>query len=211
MIKIENLSKRFKENLILNNINLEFRDGMSYAIIGTNGSGKSVLLKLICGFSKPTTGTIIADGNRVGIDCDFIKNSGIFINAPEFINDLTGRQNLELISTVRNIVSKQDIDSLLSKLLMSTYADKKVKHYSLGMKQKLRIAQAIMESPSILILDEPMNALDKENIILVRQILQEFVKKGNLLIFTSHNKDDIDLLADVIFEINDGTIIDHQS
>jgi len=206
MIKMENISKKYKDNFVLSNINLEFENGKCYAICGTNGSGKSVLLKLICGFSKPTTGVITVDGVRVGIDRDFIKDAGIFINTPEFINDLTGRQNLELIAQVRKKVTKLDIDFLLSKLLMSEYCDKKVKNYSLGMKQKLRIAQAIMENPSILILDEPMNALDKENVVLVRGILHEHVKKGNQLIFTSHNMEDVAQLADVIFEIDKGTI-----
>jgi ABC-2 type transport system ATP-binding protein len=206
MIKMENISKKYKDNFVLSNINLEFENGKSYAICGTNGSGKSVLLKLICGFSKPTTGVITVDGVRVGIDSDFIKDAGIFINTPEFINDLTGRQNLELIAQVRKKVTKQDIDFLLEKLLMTEYSDKKVKNYSLGMKQKLRIAQAIMENPSILILDEPMNALDKENVVLVRELLHEHVKKGNQLIFTSHNLEDVAQLADVIFEINKGTI-----
>lgn len=203
---MKNISKSYKNVSVINNLSISFKKGKGYGVMGYNGSGKSVLLKLIAGFAFPDKGEIIIDGKILKKDIDFIQNAGVVINAPEFISSMSGFNNLKYLAEIKNIISTDDINNILYKLNLYEARLKKVSTYSQGMKQRLRLAQALMESPEILLLDEPMNALDKEGTKLVKNILKEHIKKGNTLIFTSHSKDDFVELADETYEIEEGTL-----
>ena len=157
-------------------------------------------MKCICGFSLLNQGRIICNNKTINKDIDFIQDTGIIIETPEFINDLTGYKNLKIIAEIRNVIDDKDILKTMEILDLEKDKDKKVGKYSLGMKQKLRIAQAIMEKPKILILDEPTNGLDKRSVVIVREILKKFIKKGGTLVMTSHNKEDMDILCDQVYE-----------
>lgn len=202
-IVLENISKEYKDKLIFRNISLSLKRGGCYAFTGYNGCGKSVLMKIICGFTAPTSGKVVIDGKVLGTDIEFIEDAGISINAPDFMNELTGFENLKILAGIQNKITEEDIRKTVHELRLDEFIDKKVKAYSLGNKQRLRIAQAIMEKPKTLILDEPMNALDKSGIKIVRNIMQRHVKNGGTIIFTSHNADDLDALDATIFEFDD--------
>lgn len=202
IIKIENATKRFKHKTIFENITINIESGSSVGFIGYNGCGKSLLMKCICGFSLLTEGRIFCDNKQIGVDIDFIENAGVIIESPEFIGDLSGFKNLKNISEILGKINDAHIIKIMALLGLEDDKDKKVNHYSLGMKQKLRIAQAIMESPKILILDEPTNGLDKESVEKVRHIFRKFVDRGGTLLLASHNKGDIDFLCDHLYEYN---------
>lgn len=204
MINLRNIEKKYKDNLIFDNVNFDFKENTSYAITGINGCGKSVLLKIICGFSLPDQGTVRINGEKLGVKYDFIPNAGVSINAPEFVKTMTGYENLKALAEIKNICTDEDIHNLCRQLGIDQALNKKYKTYSLGMKQKLRLAQALMENPDILILDEPFNALDENSVKVVKDILNKFIRQPNkILIFTSHHIDDVEDLADVILLIKD--------
>lgn len=200
IIRIENAAKRFKNKTIFENVNIDIERGTSVGFAGHNGCGKSVLMKCICGFSVLSEGKIFFQDKEIGVDIDFIENAGVIIESPEFIEDLSGYKNLKAIAEILNKIDDTHILKIMKLLGLYEDKDKKVCHYSLGMKQKLRIAQAIMESPQVLILDEPTNGLDKENVQRVRQILKKFVEHGGTLLLASHNKGDIAFLCDRVYE-----------
>lgn len=202
MIILEHVTKAFSNNLVLDDLSIEFEAGKSYAITGYNGCGKSVLLKVICGFSKPTAGRVFVDGQEIGRQIDFIQNAGISINAPEFINSMTGLENLLALASIRKKIGKEQILQTVAQLELEPFIHQKVKTYSLGTKQRLRLAQAMMEQPQILILDEPMNALDQKMVEWVTRLLNQFVQQGKTLLFTSHHAQDIDTLASDIYEFD---------
>lgn len=200
MIKIENAAKRFKDKTVFKNVNIEIESGTSVGFVGHNGCGKSVLMKCICGFSRLSEGEIFCRDKEIGVDIDFIENAGVIIESPEFIEDLSGYKNLKAIAEILNKIDDNQILKVMKLLGLYEDKDKKVCYYSLGMKQKLRIAQAIMESPQVMILDEPTNGLDKENVQKVRRILKNFVDLGGTLILASHNKGDIEFLCSRVYE-----------
>jgi ABC-2 type transport system ATP-binding protein len=203
MIQLENISKAFRDNLIFEKVNLAVEDGEKVFIRGINGSGKSILLKIIVGFSKPTTGNVVVDNYQIGKDRDFIPDAGISINTPQFMNNWTGLENLSYLASINGKASKEKIIQLANKLSLEQDLSKKYKIYSLGMRQKMRIIQALMEEPRYLILDEPFDALDKGSKEMVLQLLEEFLKEDpkRSLIFTSHN-DRMEEFATRIYEIN---------
>ena len=162
IVRIENLHKKFGDVTALENVNLSMEKGKIYGIIGRNGSGKTVLFKLITGFLKPTKGRVIVCGKEIGKDTDFADNVGIIIENPGFLKGYTGFKNLAYLAGIRNVIGKEEIRESMQKVGLDPDSHKKVGRYSLGMKQRLGIAQAIMENPEILILDEPMNSLDKQ-------------------------------------------------
>lgn len=206
MIQLENVTKAYKNNVIFRNLSLEIPTGASVAVTGYNGSGKSVLLKLITGFSRPDSGTIIVDGRQIGKDVDFIQNAGVFINAPQFMNHATGYENLMMLAEIQKKIGKQEILDVLERMKLTDAKDKKVRTYSQGMIQRLRIAQAIMESPDILIMDEPLNALDKEGIDIAHHIFQEFIENPQkTLLFASHNAEEIRDFASSVIQVGDAT------
>ncbi|HIR88350.1 MAG TPA: ATP-binding cassette domain-containing protein [Candidatus Fimimorpha faecalis] len=206
IIEIRNATKRFKDKTVFENISLNFEKGKSYGFIGYNGCGKSVFFKTICGFSRLTEGEVICNGKVIGKDMDFIQDAGVVIETPEFINDYSGFKNLKLLAQVQNKIGDKEILETLEMVGLSNDKDKKVRKYSLGMKQKLRLAQAFMEKPKILILDEPMNGLDKKSVLVVRSILNRFVNNGGTLLMTSHNAEDIQTCCEYIYEFDNQMI-----
>lgn len=203
IISLENVSVNFKRNLLFENVNLTIDKGNIYGITGPNGSGKSVLFKVICGFIFPNTGRVIVNGIAIGEGKRrFPNNFGIIIDRPGFIANKSGYQNLKDLASIRGIVGEDEIFEAMDQVGLDPLAPEKVKDYSLGMKQKLAIAQAIMERQETLILDEPFNALDVDSVDRIRALLLKFKKEGKTIIITSHNQSDIDHLCDYVYRIN---------
>lgn len=206
MISIENLNKQFKNQLVLNNINVEFSNGHIYGIIGRNGSGKTVLLKCICGFLKPTTGVISVNHKIVGKDIDFPENLGFIIETPGFLLNYSGYKNLKYLASIREKIDSNEIKESMSLVGLDSADKKHVGKYSMGMRQRLGIAQAIMEKPDILVLDEPMNALDKNGVEEMRRLFLKMKSEGKLILLTSHNREDIEILCDEVYEMEEGIL-----
>lgn len=202
VIKVQNVSKSYKGITIFDDINLTIEEGKIYGIVGHNGSGKSVLFKLICGFVIPDNGTVYVRERELGKSIRFPKDFGIIIDRPGYIANRTGFENLQSLAKIRNQITDDDIRNTMIKVGLEPYAEQKVKHYSLGMKQKLALAQAVMEDQDVLILDEPFNALDVDSIESIRNLLLAFKESGKTIILTSHNQEDINLLCDEVYRIN---------
>lgn len=202
VISLKNVSKSYKGLTLFQNVNLDIEKGSICGIVGPNGSGKSVLFKMICGFVFPDEGSIVVDGVEIGRSKRFPDNIGIIIDRPGYIANKTGFQNLKELAMIRGKISDEKIAETMEKVGLQPQAKQKVKHYSLGMKQKLAIAQAIMEDQQILILDEPFNALDAESVNNIRHLLLSFKSEGRTILLTSHNQEDIDILCDRVFRIN---------
>lgn len=205
-IEIKNLYKKFRKNYVLKDINVTFSSGNIYGIIGQNGSGKSVLLKIICSFYTQTSGEILQDGFNYIKNNTFPDDLRALIENPDFIPDLTGYENLLLLASIQNIIDKEDIIKALKDVNLFEEKDKKYKEYSLGMKQKLGIAQVLMEDPSVIILDEAFNGIDSESVKKIKKILLKEKEEGKLIIITSHYKEDINELCDIVFEMNEGEL-----
>lgn len=205
MIVLKNVSKEFKGNTIVENVNIKLEKGNIYGFQGRNGSGKTVLFKMICGFLESTTGEIYVNNKQIGKDRDFPAKCGVLIENPGFIEGISGYKNLKLLGSINNTVKDKVIQELMDYYELDYSSNKKVKDYSLGMKQKLGIIQAVMEDPKIVVLDEPMNALDKKSVERTRRLLNE-IKKDKIILITSHNQEDLNELCDEIFLIEDGVI-----
>lgn len=202
-IQIVNVTKLYKGIPVLNNISETFISGKIYGFIGRNGSGKTMLLKAISGFIKLDEGFVEINGEVVGKDIDFPRNAGIIIETPAFDGYLTGFQNLYYLAKIRKKVGREEIQKSMEMVGLDYHSSKRVRQYSLGMKQRLAIAQAIMENPDILILDEPTNTLDEEAVGVFRKILMN-EKDGKVIFIASHNKEDIETLCDVVFKLENG-------
>lgn len=205
-IDVINLSKKFKNISVLNNINLTMESGNIYGLYGKNGSGKSVFLKLICGFYFPTTGKILFDGKELNKELDYPPSLRALIEKPSFFPDLTGLENLKLLADIQNKISNDDIKRALEIVNLSEDKDKKYSKYSLGMKQKLGIAQVIMEDVEIIILDEPFNDIEDETVTKIMEYLKKERDKGKIIIISSHIKEDLLFLSNKIFYFDNGTI-----
>lgn len=205
-ILLKNVSKKFGDNEVLKNIDLKFVGGKIYGFIGRNGSGKSVLLKIICGFYNVTDGEVLLDNFNYLKNNSFPDNTRALIEKPNFLPDLTGVENLKLLASIQNKIDDKKIKDTLSKVNLSEESDKKYAKYSLGTKQKLGIAQVLMEDPNIIILDEPFNGVENETADNIRKILREERDKGKIIILASHIKEDIYGLADVVYEVDAGKI-----
>lgn len=203
-IIINNLSKSIKNHKVLDNVNLTFEGGNIYGLVGRNGSGKTMLLRAICGLIYPDEGSITIDSKRLHKDISFPESRGAIIEHVELLPNFTAFENLKILGKIRNIATDEMIKKAISSVGLNPESPEKVKTYSLGMKQKLSIAQALFENPSILLLDEPTNALDEEGVKLIRNILIEEKKKGKLIIIASHNKEDLNFLSDVTIKVSDG-------
>lgn len=206
IIKVDNVTKKFGSDIALSNVSIEFERGKIYGIVGRNGSGKTVLFKTIIGFLKPTSGRVIVDGKEIGKDTDFADNIGIIIETPGFLSAYNGYKNLEYLASIKNIIGKKEIKESMQRVGLDPNSKKKVSKYSLGMRQRLGIAQAIMENPDILILDEPMNGLDNQGVEDVRNILLNLREEGKSIILASHNKEDIEVLCDEVYEMDHGVL-----
>lgn len=201
LIEFRNVSKSFKGLTLFENLSVSFEKGKIYGIIGHNGSGKSVLFKMMCGFIFPDQGSVFVNGEELGRNKRFPENIGILIDKPGYLGDKTGFENLRYLANIQNKISDDKIKEVMEKVGLHFTIMQKVKHYSLGMKQKLAIAQAIMEDQDILLLDEPFNGLDVDSVENIRDLLKSLNKQGKTIILTSHNNDDIDILCDHVFRI----------
>ena len=203
-IFVENVTKTFGDQEVLKTVCVKFEMGKIYGIVGRNGSGKTVLLKCICGLLYPQAGTVTVGGKVVGKDVDYPENIGFIIEAPGFLPRYSGLKNLKYLASVRGKVKEYEIRKYMELVGLNPDDKKHVGNYSLGMKQRLGIAQALMENPDILILDEPMNALDNNGVEEMRTILLKMKEQGKLIIIASHVRDDIDILCDEVYGIDAG-------
>ena len=207
MIKIRNVKKTIKNETVLNNINLEFEKGFIYGLAGRNGSGKTMLLRAICGLIIPTEGSIEINGLFLHKDMSFSPNTGIIIENMQMTPQLSGFENLKALSKIKKIANEEDIDSALKRVGLENEKSQKVKKYSLGMKQKLNIAQAILEKPDLLLLDEPLNAIDQEGVERIRELLIEEKERGCIVIIASHLTEDLNRLCDKKIILDKGEVI----
>ena len=206
-IEVSNVSKKYKDRMLVEDVSFTVEKGEILGIVGLNGSGKTVLLKCICGLMDYSKGTITVNGKVIGKDCEYPANMGVIIETPGFLPYHSGYKNLEYLASLRKKISKQDIKDVLIKVGLAGEEKKLVAKYSLGMRQRLGIAQAIMENPELLILDEPMNGLDKDGIAEVRKLLLEMKAEGKTMIITSHNEEDIKVLCDKVIEMDKGRLV----
>lgn len=205
-VEIEGVTKRFGEDLVLKEVNLVMESGKVYGIVGNNGSGKTVLMKCICGFLPPSSGRIRVFGKRIGVDRDFTESLGVIIETPGFLTNQTGIRNLKILADLNRKIGETEIRQVLKRVGLNPDMKKPVGKYSLGMRQRLGIAQAIMEDPKLLILDEPFNGLDKNGVAEIRSLLLELKKEGKTILLASHNEDDIRILCDRVYEMDGGIL-----
>ena len=206
-IEVQNVVKRFRDQVVLKNISISFEKGQIHGIVGRNGSGKTVLFKCICGLMHPEEGVILVNGKRVGRDVDMPEDIGAIIEAPGFLPNYSGYKNLRFLANIRRKIGKEEILSVLKTVGLDPESRKHVGKYSLGMRQRLGIAQAIMEDPEILILDEPMNGLDNAGVQDIRALLLELKAQGKTILLASHNHEDIAALCDTVHEMDGGVLL----
>ena len=205
-ISVQHVYKDFKGEQVLKDVTHDFEAGKIHGLVGNNGSGKTVLLKCICGFLLPSSGKIFVNCKQVGKDCDFPDNLGLIIETPGFLPQYSGMKNLEILASLKNKISSETIRNTIRRVGLDPDAKKPVGKYSLGMRQRLGIAQAIMEDPSLLILDEPLNGLDKTGVREMRALIKSLKCDGKTIILASHNQVDIDELCDTVCEIDAGVM-----
>lgn len=206
-IKVDNAVKKFDKYIVLDHVNITCNKGEICGIVGRNGSGKTVLFKSICGFVKLNEGTITVNGKVMGKDLRVLKKAGIIIEEPGFLRNKSGMKNLEYLYMINNKRDKKYLRSVMKNVGLDHYSRKKVGKYSLGMRQRLAIAQATMEDQDIIILDEPMNGLDNHGVQEVREYLLQLKKQGKTILIASHNREDIDVLCDKVYEMDNGRVI----
>ncbi|KYC92933.1 ATP-binding cassette domain-containing protein [Heyndrickxia sporothermodurans] len=209
-IKVDHLSKTIQGHAVLNDINLELMKGKIYGFRGKNGSGKTMLFRAISGLIRPSKGIITVNGKVIGKDISFPENLGLLIENPGFIPEYTGLKNLELLSFIQRKINKEQVKEAIMKVGLDPKDKRKYKKYSLGMKQRLGIAQAIMENPDLIILDEPTNALDEEGVTIINQIILDLKKSGKTILIASHDRESLDKVSDEIYQIDGGKIIGHE-
>ena len=206
MVVLENVSKSFKDKTVLQKTDLTIESGKITGFIGRNGSGKTVLFKLICGLMLPTTGTVTVDGVQIGKDRDFAPDAGVLIETPSFISYESGLRNLRDLAAIQKKINLEQVRDAIRLVGLDPDDKKRVGKYSLGMRQRLGIAQAIMERPSLIILDEPMNGLDKEGVEDMRTLFARLRDEGRIILLASHTAEDIDILCDSVYELDKGAI-----
>ena len=198
MIQLEKINKKIKGNRVLNNISYTFEKGKVYGLYGINGSGKTMMLRAISGLLRMDSGKVIIDGETLGETISFSPNTGIVIENMELLPEYSAKKNLEILSKIKKIANEEDIRRALKRVGLDPDSDKKVKKFSLGMKQRLNIAQAIFEKQEIILLDEPTNALDEDGVNLIYNIVKEEKERGATIIVSTHHKEDLEELCDVI-------------
>lgn len=206
-IQLTNISKTFGKQTVLQPLTMGFEEGMIHGIIGRNGSGKTVLMKMILGILQPTTGTVIVGDKRIGKDVDFLESAGAIIETIEFIPYMSAYQNLADIAAMRGNLSKTQIKEVLEMVGLGNVGRKHVSKFSMGMRQRLAIAQAVMESPKLLILDEPMNGMDEKGVEEMRRLILARKAAGTTIILSSHNIEDIRILCDQVYRIDAGVVM----
>lgn len=208
MIEVEHLTKKLGGQIILSDISVQFEAGNIYGLMGRNGSGKTVFLKCICGFMEATEGFVSLNGKVLKKDMEYLENTGFLIERPGFLENASAYDNLRFIASIRRRAGKKEIEDSLNRVMLEPHNKKKVGNYSMGMKQRLGVAQAIMENPDILILDEPMNGLDESGVKLMRELLLDLKEKGKLIIIASHYQEDIDMLCDKVYYCKEKKLIE---
>lgn len=206
-IEIKNYTKTIKDSTVLDNINITFESGRIYGLKGKNGSGKTMLMRAVCGLIKPTSGQVVIENEVLGKDISFPRSIGVLIENPSFLASETGFSNLRMLADLGEGVSDKDIEDTLLELGLNPKEKKSYKKYSLGMKQKLGIAAAVMEHPDIIILDEPINALDQDSVEAVKNMIIRERDRGAVIILACHDTEELEYLADEIICIQDGKII----
>jgi ABC-2 type transport system ATP-binding protein len=203
-VSVQNVTKRFGEETVLKSVSRDFEEGKIHGVVGNNGSGKTVLFKCICGFLLPTEGKVLVNAKQVGRDMDFPDDIGIIIETPGFLPALSGIKNLQILASLKRKIGDETIRATLRRVGLDPNMRKPVGKYSLGMRQRLGIAQAIMEDPSVLILDEPLNGLDKDGAASMRELIKGLREQGKTVLLASHNPRDIDELCDTVCEMDAG-------
>lgn len=206
MISVEHVSLTIGTAQILRDVSARFEEGDIHGIVGRNGSGKTMLMKCICGFIRPDSGKILVDGKQMGRDVDFPPDLGLLIETPGFVPYYSGLKNLELLAAINRRVSKERLNACMEQIGLGDAKNKRVSKYSMGMRQRLGIAQAIMENPRLLILDEPLNGLDEQGVEDIRALLLELKSQGKTILLSSHNREDIDLLCDSVCKMAGGVL-----
>ena len=207
MIEVKNVNVTIGKNEILQDISAVFETGKIHGLIGRNGSGKTVLMKCICGFMKPTSGEVFVGGKQIGKEVDFAPDTGVIIETPGFVPFYSGYRNLKILAGLNHKIGKEEIEGAMRTVGLDPKLKRHVKKYSLGMRQRLGIAQAIMEKPKLLILDEPFNGLDKEGVEQMRTYFLELKKQGVTILLSSHTSEDIKLLCDTVTEMEKGKTV----
>lgn len=208
-IVIQNLSKTIKKNVVIQDISMELQNGTVYGFKGINGSGKTMLMRLICGLIRPTQGEVSINGKVLGKDLSFPESVGVFLENPAFLGSYSGFQNLKLLASIKSVADDEAIRSALSRVGLRPDDHKKYRKYSLGMKQRLGIAAAIMERPDIVILDEPTNSLDADGVNLVKSVIKDEKKRGALVIISCHDAELLQDLSDETFLLEQGRLVGH--
>ena len=206
-IQVNDIVLRFKKDILLDHVSYQCEQGKIHGIVGRNGSGKTLLMKCICGFIRPNEGHIYVRDKEIGKDIDFTPDTGIIIETPGFIPYYSGYRNLKVLAAINNRISRKDIENAMYQVGLDPTMKKRVATYSLGMRQRLGIAQSIMEDPSLIILDEPFNGLDKHGVEEMREYFLSLKKKGKTILLTSHNTEDIEYLCDTVVEMDHGKFI----
>lgn len=207
IVKVENVTKYFKQEKVLDDVNMNLETGHIYGIVGKNGAGKTVLFKIIAGFIKPSSGKVTVAGKIIGVDRDFPDSLGLIIETPGFLSQYNAYQNLLYLANINNKISKEDIKESIRMVGLDPDSNKKVGKFSLGMRQRLGIAQAIMENPNLIILDEPMNGLDKKGIEDIKELLLKLKGDGKTILMASHYAEDMEI-CDEVFQMEDGKLGD---
>jgi ABC-2 type transport system ATP-binding protein len=206
MVKIEHVTKSFKSEVVLDDVSLQLSQGTITGLVGRNGSGKTVLMKLISGLMLADSGTILVKGKQVGKEIDFPASMGLIIETPGFIPYFSAFQNLKSLADIKKTIGDEAIKAAIQRVGLDPNSRKRVGKYSLGMRQRLGIAQAIMEDPELLILDEPFNGLDEEGVKDIRKLLLELKAQGKTILISSHNKEDIEILCDQVYHMERGKL-----
>ena len=207
IIEIKNLTKRFKEETVLNNITVSFERGKIHGIVGRNGSGKTMMFKCICGFIHPSKGEIYVNGKRIGVETDTPDDVGIIIESPGFLPAYDGFHNLSFLAAIRGKINDEQVREAIRTVGLDPDSKKHVGKYSMGMRQRLGIAQAIMEDPGLLILDEPFNGLNLSGVKEMRKLFLSLKEKGKTILLASHYKEDVEFLCDTIIKMDKGSIV----
>lgn len=208
MIQLQNVTKRIKENTVLDNVSYTFKSGFVYGLYGQNGSGKTMLLRAISGLINLDSGSIFIDGEKLHDKIEFPPETGIVIENMELLPECSAKRNLQMLAKIKNIADEKDIIFSLERVGLDPDSDKKVKKFSLGMKQRLNIAQAIFENQKIILLDESTNALDEDAVQLIYKIIREEKSRGATIIVATHHKEDLKEVCDVILKIAEGKIVE---
>lgn len=206
MIQLDSVSKHYRQENVLSEITLHFTGRVIYGLVGPNGCGKTTLMRCVCGFTRPSSGTVTVLGKRIGKDCDFAPSTGIIIETPGFLPHENARRNLTMLAGISGKASRERVDEVIRLVGLEPEEKKPVGKYSLGMRQRLAIAQAILEDPQILILDEPFNGLDQDGITNIHALLQTLKEQGKCILLASHSATDIAQACDVVYAFHQGQL-----